>query len=159
MLNENKTYLNGMDFIEIGKEHFLIDKFSGYRDIEVETKSTRFCSYLLIYSFEAYFSGRTLTLKRIEEIPMFLENEYDESKFFKFKLKKDNPAFSFIIKGNCYERFKESGFSTGSKNSITSDYVKWIAKQTGTEEVLENLRKEVGIVFDIIDAHNKKIGK
>ena len=158
-MNEDKSYLKGLDFILCGHKHYLIDKFSGFQDIDVDLKSTNFSTYILIYNFECYFSGNTLTLERKIEIPLLLEGEIKKNIFgFEYKTSVRNPAFDFLKKGDFWNRFKKSDWKPiASPTSVTSDYIRWIAENTNTNEELNDLRKEVKLVFSLIDEHNQKV--
>ena len=157
-MEEDKSYLKGLDFISCGHKHYLIDKFSGYQDIDVDLEPKDFSTYILTYKFECYFSGNTLTLKRKIVIPMFFEGEIKKNIFgFIIKTSVRNPAFDFLHKGDFWNRFKKSDWKQiASPNSVTSDYIRWIAENTNTNEVLNDLRKEVKLVFSLIDEHNNK---
>ena len=141
-MNEDTNYLNDLDFISYGDEHYVVDKFSGFTNIVADLKSTNFSTYILTYKFECYFSGNTLTLERKIEIPMFVKGEIKKSIFgFEYETSARNPAFDFLYKGKFWERFKKSDWeSVASPSSAVSDYIRWIAYNTDTTEELNYLK-------------------
>lgn len=153
----SKTYLKELDWINYNGENFIIDKFSSFKEVYIDINIVNSIDYLLTYIFEANFSGSKLVIKKSAIIPCTIKtNKIGKFLgFIKYQESEYNPKWQFLKKNNgkLYQVFKESNWKDENKSFVISNYVKWIAENTDTKNVLEKLRENIKICFDCIDQY------
>ena len=155
---KTNSHFYNMSFLKSENQNFLVDKFSGFSTVDFKYKICGGKIHIQ-YFMNIYFSGEKLKLCKTCTIPThykYSTNRWsifnDETEEFKFIYRNSNN------KNNLYEQFKKSRFQSVNKSDVISDYVKWFAKNTSTEETLKELKKDIEFCFCYIDEHyNRKV--
>lgn len=151
-----KKYFSNMSFLEYRNQKFLVDKFTGFSTVDFSYKICKGNIHIK-YFMNIYFSGEKLELSKACKIPTHYN--YSTSRWSIFNDETDE--FKFIYRygengNNLYEQFKRSSFESENKSDVISDYVKWFAESTSTEETLNKLKKDIDFCFSYIDEHYKR---
>lgn len=152
-----KQYLQKLNWLHYGGENFIVEKFSSFKNVYVDIVHNNSVDYLITYVFEANFSGSKLIVKKSALIPCTIKtNEFGKFLgFIKYQKSKYNPIWEFINNNNgkLYQTFKDSNWKDKEQSFVISDYIKWIAENTNTKNILEELRENIKICFDLIDKY------
>lgn len=153
MEEKEKSYFNGMKFLIYGDEHFVIDKFSGFKRVYNNVQLVKYSYFKVTYYLEIYFSGNTCKLYESENIPLF--DEKSKGKIFGI-FKDYTKEAKFISEKNYINKFEKSGYKSGKCEGIIDDFQRWFAEQTGTEKALNALKEKIEKAFTLIDEGRNK---
>lgn len=160
-MSKKKTnlYFENMSFLKYGNQKFLVDKFSGFSIVDFSYKISKGNIYIK-YFMNIYFSGEKLELSKTCTIPTHYK--YPANRWSIFNEETDEFKFIYCYGengNNLYERFKMSDFESENKSDVISNFVKWFAENTNTQNTLDKLKKDINFCFGYIDKHYNKGNK
>ncbi|MBR4316271.1 MAG: hypothetical protein IKP65_04805 [Alphaproteobacteria bacterium] len=143
--------LKGIHQLTYGHKNFVVEKFSGWEQVEFEVNKINPYTYRITYYMNIYFSGHTLTLKHSDPLIVDKKQSWFSTEY--------TPEYEFhdkaFIKG-LYKTFEESGYKSGESTDIIPDIVRWYAENTHTTHALEELKKDIKFCFEVIDEQYPK---
>lgn len=137
-----------------GHQVFVIDKFSGFDQVEFNINNLEgFDDLIITYSMKIYFSGQSLKLEKKAVIKKYI---YDKKSWFKIKCTPEFEFYENTFKSGLHLTFEKSGYNSGESIDILPDIVRWFAKNTNTYDTLEELKKDIRFCLEFIDKYYKK---
>jgi hypothetical protein len=142
------TKLNNFSFLRYKNENFIVDKFSGFTNVDFRYAMKYGC-IIIDYTITFHFSGNDMKLKKTAKVPITNGKGFFAPYSEGFKFFKQN-------QNDFYQAFLDSKYKSKEPSDIISDYVKWFAENTKTTDKLNELKDEIRYCFDFIDENYKK---
>lgn len=137
------TFFKNKRFLNIGNEHFLAKKFSGWNNANFKYNIVK-GEVIVKYYIELYFSGNVATLVKTISFPTHVSDSWFANNTEEF-----NFVYSLKYK-NIYDEFNKCNYP--SKNSdFIPDVLYWFAEKTKTTSALNLLKEDLEFCLKFIE--------